>query len=298
MDKPETNPIVDAKPNTVPMVPADGAVLGTKAGYDPKPAEALRLFIVGPSGEGKTTFIMSIPRNHNLDFDDGANAVPGARANRTHIKNYGCLEAIIAKFVADAKAGNRHWDRVTFDTIDEMVGMIKHQLEKEKGVEDITEFGSQGHGYNLILERVWSKVMDLEEAGYTWAFSGHLKTKTEVNPATKKSETKIRESTYPSIAKKILTKSDFKLTVFCKPETVEEKEKVKLPGGQVIERPTGVETTIRTYYVDTFTSQAQDNKARGAPGMEGKFKIPLIDGWQEFKTRYDSAVKNAKEKYC
>jgi len=290
------NPTVETKPNVVPTVPSDWAAFGAKSGYDPKPAEALRLMVVGPSGEGKTTFEASIPDNLILDGDDGANAVPGSRAVRVHVRDYDNLKATVDKLVADSKAGKRHWRRVSWDTIDEFIGMIKHQLEKEKGCEDITEFGSQGHGYNLILERYWSFVLDLEQAGYTWAILGHMKTKTEVDPATRKEVTKIRESVYPSVAKKILTKADFKLTIYCLPQTIQLVKKQKLPGGQTIEVPAGSETR-RVYYADTMTTEVRDNKARGVPGMDRKFEVPLVGGWDVFATKYNAAVKEARKLY-
>jgi len=244
-NKPETNPVVDATPNTVPIVPDDWAALGAKSGYDPKPAEALRLFIVGPSGEGKTTLESSIPDNLILDFDDGAYAVPGGVATRIAIRDYAHLEAVIDKLKLDAKASKRQFKRVSLDTIDELISMIKHKLEDEKGCEDITDYRSEGYGYNCILQRFWSIVLDLEQAGYSWAIIGHTRTKTEVDSSSKKPVTRIRDSVYPIVSKKILTKADFKLTIYCVPETV----KTELPpqivkaGGKEISVPRSKEET-------------------------------------------------------
>ncbi len=294
-DEPTTNPTVETKPNEVPIVPDDWAELGMKSGYDPKSAETLRLFIVGPSGEGKTTFISSIPRTMIIDFDDGANAVPGGRATRIHVRDYAHFDSIIGKLVADNTKGVRHWDRVAIDTIDELIAMLKHQLEEEKGVEDITEYRSTGYGYNLILQRFWSKMLDLEHAGYTWAIVGHMRTIEEVDPATKKPVTRIRESVYPGVAKKILTKSDFKLTVYCIPHTVEKKAVKTLPDGRKIEVPAGTETKL-VYYVDSMTTEARDGKQRGVSTMERKIEVPLVDGWDVFKQKYETAVLAERSK--
>ena len=293
--EPTTNPTVETKPNEVPVVPDDWAALGMKSGYDPKAAEALRLFIVGPSGEGKTTFISSIPRTVIIDFDDGANAVPNGRATRIHVKDYAHFESIIAKLVADNAKGQRHWDRVAIDTIDELIAMLKHRLEDEKGVEDITEYRSTGYGYNMILQRYWSMMLDLEHAGYAWAVVGHMRTIEEVDPATKKPVTRIRESVYPGIAKKILTKSDFKLTVYCLNQTVEKKALKTLPDGRKIEVPAGTETK-QTYFVDSLTTEARDGKQRGVSSMDRKMEIPLCGGWDIFREKYETAVKVEKER--
>lgn len=296
MAQPETNPVVDAKPNTVPVVPSDWAAFGAVTGYNPKLAEDLRVYIVGPYNEGKTTFDASILGNITLDFEDGANAVVGTNSVRIHIKDYDHLESVVKKLQEDSKNGKRHWRRVSFDSIEEYVDLIKHQLEEEKGVEDITDYGSQGHGYNLILQRVWSKIMDLEQAGYTWAIVGHQKVKSETNPVTKKEETKLREAVYPGIAAKIKNKADFQLTVYCMSRSVELKKKQKLPSGQVIEVPAGTEVR-KTYYVDCLTTSRGDGKSRGVPTMDTKFEIPLVGGWEVFRQKYNAAVEAAKKMY-
>jgi hypothetical protein len=290
------NKVVPATPNTVPTVPSDWAALGATTGYSPKLAEALRLYIVGPYNEGKTTFDGSIPNNIILDFEDGANAVVGTNSIRIHIKDYTHLDKVIAKLIEDSKNGKRHWDRVSFDTIEEFVDLMKHQLEEEKNQEDIFDYGSQGHGYNLVLQRVWSKVMDLEQAGYTWAIVGHQKVVTTTNPVTKKDETKLREAVIPSIANKIKNKSDFQLTVYCLSRAVELKKKQKLPSGQVIEVPIGTEVR-KTYYVDCLTTSRGEGKSRGVPDMETKFEVPLVGGWNVFREKYNAAVVAAKKKY-
>ena len=293
--KPKINPTAKAKPNTVPLIPTDWSLLGLVGGYNPKLAEALRLYALGPYNEGKTTFIASIPNNIILDFEDGANAIVGPNSVRIHIRDYEHLVQVTKKLVEDAKNKNQHWKRVSFDTIEEFVDLIKHQLEVEKNVEDITDYGSRGHGYNLILQRVWSVVMDLEQAGYTWAIVGHQKIKTEMNPATKKEEAKIREAVYPGVAAKIKNKSDFQITVYRLPKTKVIKTQVKIATGQVITQEK--EVTANVYYACSFTSDRGDAKSRGVPTMDAKFEIPLINGWNVFKEKYDNAVEAARKDY-
>jgi len=294
--KPVVNPVVAATPNTVPLIPTDWSLLGLVSGYSPKSAERLRLWITGPSGEGKSTFMASIPDHIILDFDDGANAIPGSKAARIYIKNYQHYMAVTDKLIAEAKAGKPPCLRVTIDTVDEWVGMITNQLQEEKGCEDITEFGSQGHGWGLIRERCWSRLRDLEHAGYVWSCVGHINTKTETNPATNKERTVLRESVFPSFAKKITTRSDFKVSIYCVPKTVEKKEKRKLPSGQIIEVSAGSETQ-QVYYLSSITTVEKENKSRGVPSMERKFVIPLVGGWDLFKEKYEGAIADARKLY-
>ena len=295
-EQPKTNPVVDTKPNEVPKVPDDWAALGAKAGYNPKTPEELRLFIVGPSCEGKTTFLMSIPKILVLDFEDGAYGCVAPRGTRIKIKDYDHFMAILDKLKSEAKANKATYQRIGIDTVDMCVAAIKHQLEKEKGVEDITEYRSSGYGYNQINQRLWSIVLDLEQHGYSWAFGGHLTTKQETDPSTQKPRTSIKEQVYPKTAAVLKAKCDFKMTTYCLTESVELKKKQKLPNGSVIEVPAG--TDIRkNYYLNTVTTGGGDNKARAVPDMPGKIKIPLVGGWDVFMAEYNKAVEAARKQY-
>ncbi|HEC64210.1 MAG TPA: hypothetical protein ENI23_02825, partial [bacterium] len=142
---------------TPQTVPSSYAALGVKSGYTPLPAEKLRQFLVGPSGEGKTTFLMSIPRTLVLDFEEGADGIPGSRAHRLHITTPKKLEIIIDKLVADGDNPNRPYDRVGFDTIDQMVEMMNPYLAKLQSEkpgrwegDDITQFGDRGGGWAIL----------------------------------------------------------------------------------------------------------------------------------------------------
>jgi len=292
----EVNKVVDVKPNTEPKIPVDWEALGATRGYNPRSAEELRLWAIGPPGEGKTTFVSSIPDNIILDFDDGAAGIPGSKSTRILVKDYDCYVAILNKLVADAKAGRMIAKRVTIDTVDEWVSMIMGQLEKEKKVEDITDFGAQGHGWALIKNRCWSGLRTLEEAGYVWSCIGHMTTKTEINPVDRKERTVLRESVFPSFAKKITTKCDFKLTIYCLSEIEEQTKQKKLADGRVISVPDGTRT-IDKYYVDSYTTAAKEGKSRAVPTMNRKFEIPFIGGWDEFARRYNEAIAEAKKKY-
>jgi hypothetical protein len=292
-----SNPAGECKANTVPP---DWILLGMRMGMDPKLAEKLRLFVVGPMNEGKTTFISSIPDNIILDFDDGAFAIPKGRAKRIHIKDYDHLKTVVEKLCEDAKNNRRMGTRVTFDTVDEFVALIKRQLEHEKKTEDITEFGQKGHGYNLILNRMWRFVVDLGQAGYAWTFLGHLTSKIEYNPITKKDEAKVREAIYPGIARRIRGQADFKITIYCIPKIVKKEKERMLPDGRLVPVPAGSKT-VKTYYANVLTNESAkdsypgDNKARGVVGMAEKFELPLVGGWDKFKSLYAEAVEETRK---
>ncbi len=293
----EVNQTVLCLPNSVPTIPKKWAILGAKRGYDPKVAEALRLWIVGPSGEGKTTLLSSIPDNLILDFDGGADACPGGRATRIYVESYEHYMQITDILIEDGKAGRRDFRRVSIDTADEWAGMITNQLQEEKGVEDITEFGSAGHGWNMIKTRCWSRLRSLEEAGYTWACNGHLQTKDEYDPITKKARTVLRDSIFPSFSRKITTRADFKLTIYCKQvsSTVTGPSR-QISGGKKISGKK--ETTVsNAYFCNSMSTEEKKNKARGAPDMDRKFEIPLVGGWDIFKSKYEAAVESAREKF-
>ena len=292
---PQVNVVLPATPNTVPVIPADWAKLGVETGYNPKPAEDLNLYIVGPSGEGKTTFESSIPDTMILDFDKGAEGIIGTRAMRVPIRNYEHYMQITQKLIDEGKAGKHVVHRVSIDTTDEWLGMIINRLQEEKGVDDITDYGSQGRGWSMIRERCWSRLRQLEEAGFVWACVGHMITKTETSPVTHKERTVIRDAAFPSFAAKIVNSSDFKLTIYSRHKEIVKKVSKTLPGGQTIEVPCGTEMSSE-YYLDSYTTAERQGKGRGAPGMNRKFEIPILNAWDVFVKNYNVAVEAAKKR--
>jgi hypothetical protein len=290
------NPVVETKPNEVPIVPDDWAALGAKAGYNPREASRLRLWTEGPIGEGKTTFNMGIPRQLVLDFEGGACAVEGGKSVPIFVENYDHYEKVTNKLVADAQAGKRFWERIGFDTVDIWVEMIKLHLEKEKKCEDITEYGREGKGYNLIFNLIVGKLRELEQAGYTWSVVSHLKLKNETDPVTQTTVTRARPSIYPSIAGRIKGNADFCLTAYCLEET-EKEIKITLPGGQTRIVKEKLDKPKELYYVDARNVQDKEGKTRGVSTMPRKILVPEIGGWDVFALEYNKAVDAVKAKY-
>ncbi len=280
--------IVETKPNEVP---AAWGKLGDAIGFDPPTAEELRLWIVAMDGCGKTSFLSGIPRNIILDFDNAARSVVGSLSTRIAIKGYDSYQKALAQLKKDAEGGRRPFDRVTFDTVDEWVGMIAVHLQNEKNIEDIGEYGTSGSGWRMLRDRCWSVIRELEGLGYTWAISGHLSLKTDKIPGTKTEMTRLAETIFPTMGGKIRAKSDFKLTLLV--ENKNFRPDLVLPSGKVLKDKGKVEQVTK-YFVDCTTTAANEGKSRAVSGMEKRFEIPLIGGWQEFERRYNDAIEVEK----
>ncbi len=204
--------------------------------------------------------------------------------------------AVTQKLIDEGKKGKHVVHRVSVDTVDKWVGMIINQLQEEKGVNDITEFGAQGHGWAMIRNRCLSRLRELEAVGFVWSCVGHMITKTETNPVTHKERTVIRDAVFPSFSAEIVNSSDFKLTIYCVNKEIEKKIRKKLPGGQEIEVPCGTEMTSK-YYLDSYTTAERQGKGRVAPGMTRKFEIPVVNAWDIFAGSYTKAIEAAKKQY-
>jgi len=288
------NMVVDTKPMDVPV---DYEALGITSGYAPRPPEKLRLFVVGPEGEGKTTFVLSIPNSLTLDFEGGADAIPGGRGARVTIQGYEHYEHILKKLMEDGNgAKKRRFTRVNIDTGDEWTSLIADQLALEHNVEDISEYGSKGKGWNLLKTRCWSHLYGLYMAGYAWTVIGHLTTETITDPCTGQEMTRPKPIIFPSLAAQIVRNSDFYVTIYMLEKTEQETETIVVRGKEIVKPKKNGLKIIRHWILDSRAVPGSGvGKARGVPAMPTKIEIPLIGGWDKFSGEYNKAVEKARK---
>jgi len=284
------NPTAKIAPNSIP---ADWLALGAEQGYHPKEADELRLWVAGMTGEGKSTFTRSIPDSLTLDFGDETGGVFEPRDTRISIRGHDHYMDVTNKLIEEGKKGKRWVKRIVIDNVDDWTNLIVETLNAEKNVKDITEYGTQGSGYNLLYKRCWSRVQQLYEAGYIWSCNANLVEKQRTLGTT--TSTVIRPAVYPGMASMFGRRADYKLVVYARPKVIPLTKTVKLPNGQVIEQPIGEEKKL-VYYCNCRSNETQEAKTRGVPGMEETFELPLVDGWKTFTDKYNEARNKALAK--
>jgi len=311
MEQPQSQPntnvntVVDTSPADVP-IPADWAKLGLTSGYHPRDLEDARLYVTGLAGEGKSTFLRSIPDAWVLDFEGGANGIPGARAQyfdlATAAKNlgktiYDVYQMIMDKLLADGKVGKRPCRRVIIDTEDAWVEMMGEHLLAEKSAkgvkvyEDIGELGKKGHGHSLLQGRCKNVLVALENAGYTWAVAGHLTRLTETNPVTGAESTVIRPVLSKGYVGPVVRKAELHITI----NSMTRKEKLdKTVNGRVFKNMEEKEVTRYTLYSRPTEAKAMEGKRRGVPNLPARMEVPMINGWDVLKEAYEIAVEESK----
>lgn len=293
-----TNTMVQVEPQALP---AAYTKLGVTRGYSPYPANQLRMFIVGPSGQGKTTFISGCPRNLVLDFEGGAPGVINPMSHRLHIPDYEKLTKIVALLKEDARKPDRLFDRVTFDTIDQMTEMMNPVLAKQKREttkfdgDDITTFGGEGAGWAILKNGVWRVITELQHLGYTWCCIGHITVETKV--IANKSVEVPRPVLFPSFARLIGRNSEVFASIYSR---TEKGTRVVQVQGKEVTIPSNED--IVKVYMDCTTIASEKNvgtgKLRGVPTMTKQLELPdpLTGeyGWNTFVRVYDEAVASVR----
>lgn len=299
------NRVVETTPADVP-IPADWAKLGLMTGYNPKTLEDARLYVTGLAGEGKSTFICSIPDAWTLDFEGGDDGVPSRRgkyfdlrkaAKELHVSIYEVYQMIMDKLFEAGKAGKRPCRRVIIDTHDAWVEMMGQHLLKEKSsgaktFEDIGELGMKGHGHSLLQGRCKNVLVALEDAGYTWAVVGHLTYVTTTDPITYRESTKIRPILSKGYVGPVVRKAELHITI----NSLTRTEKAdKIINGKVYKGVDEKEVTRYSIYTRPTEAKAMEGKRRGVPQLPARMEVPMIDGWEVLKTAYDTAVKQSRK---
>ena len=282
-------------------VPSEYASLGVQTGYAPTPVNKLRMFIVGPSGEGKTTFLSGIPRTLILDFERGANGIPYGRAHRLFVSDPVQLRSLVDRLVKDARNPNRPYDRIGIDTIDQMVEFMNPvaaaaQREKSRWTgSDITEYGDGGAGWAKLRNSCWSIIQELEKAGYTWTVLGHI---TEKNiKVNRQDRTVPRPVLFDSFARLVGRNCEVFAAIYSLVET--EKTVMKFQGKSI----PGPDKEVIHVYMDVTTINSEKNtgqgKLRNVPTMTTKMLLPYPMtgeyGWDVFAAEYESAVEKVKK---
>jgi len=301
----KSNVVVSTTPANIPL-PADYVALGLTTGYNPCTLEEARLYITGLSGEGKSTFAGSIPNAVTIDYERGANGVPGRKsgyfniyeaAKKTGKTAYEIHRAILDKLIADAKGGKRRWGRVIFDTHDGLVELESTHLLDEKSsaaktYEDIGEYGQKGHGHSLLQGRIKRILSEIESVGYTWAVIGHLTYVEETDPITFKASTKIRPILSKGYVGPIVRKAELHLTI--NSTTRKEKTDVVIKGRTIRGAKEEVKTRYHLYTKPT-ERKAMEGKQRGVPNLVASLEVPMIGGWDVLKKAYDEAVSKSRK---
>jgi len=268
------------------IIPTTYASLGAYTGFNPRTADQLRIFIVGLTGEGKSTFAASVPNSLVLDFEKGDDLIPSKVNMRIPILNMEHYRKIYEQLIQDGEQKKHPVKRIIFDTGDEWIAHYAAAISREKGVDAIEEWGQKGAGWALLRRRMTHDLDALSMAGYSWMVIGHLQEKTITSPKTQQETTVLREGLSPGMSMAIKRKADYLISILRVPTSVITKETI-IVGGKTIVRD--VRKTRQIYKMIMAGELDIPGKGR-IQFSSDEYELPKKGGWAVFKQAYDEAV--------
>lgn len=304
-----TTPATPFQKTDPTKVPPQWEAIGVRKGFDPPGAHKLNLFLVSKPGLGKTSFIMSRPRNLVLSYEDSAHFVSAPQAHRIYIDSLPTQEKVFTQLEREKDSPNRAFDCVSFDVVDMALKFYDQQLCHEystdsRKIRTITEFGLGGKGMSLLRVAFQADLEKLMSWGYSWICVSHI------GDSTKKkadgTEYNIdRITVYPGVTKAICSLSSFLLGItkevrsvrreYLDPILDKNNKQRKSPEGKLLAVPKVTMDRTVAHILSSDTSVVQEGKSRLA-GLECDIKIPRLGGWQLFAEAYEKAAQTLREK--
>jgi len=289
-------------------IPSKYAKLGVKIGWDPTPANRLRLWVTGIAGHGKSTFAYGNDDAIVFDTEDTGGDIITAKARRIHHTSMDAYLKVIDMLVEDGKKGTPPCKHVVFDTFDKFIELAIDHLtdEHNKGntrnpVDSILEYGQQGAGWARLREFVGSILGDLYGAGYGWTVVGHVQTKKSFVDGKVRWET--RPVMAPSITAVVFRESQIMahVTRIMRTKRIETGIKtIKMKSGKTREQTQVENRPVPDVYLELLPnpdgSGINDNvKARYMEYLPQRVKLPADGGWSAFVESYEEAIEAARE---
>jgi hypothetical protein len=300
--------------STQKLTTSDGKVLPASyqkwnlvAGFNPPHPLALRYFIIGLPGKGKTSYVASMSDTVHIDPEDTTEFCQDPKATPFRPKNGRELQEFIDFLVTEGKAGRHVFKHVVFDTAEKILQFIIPELSRVYGekygttIEDIREWGQGGAGWGKVNTWFQDTLNDLHMAGYGWTCVGHLREDTKTVRI--KNETVVkntyRSALNPGIQAVLYRDSQFIMMVQKDIENFQTDQTIKLPGGKSTTRK--VDNTRNVWKLELSVPESGREpdtvilKQRLAEHMPDSVDITGYNGFQNFCNVYQKAIEQAKK---
>jgi len=268
--------------------------------YRPRPVEKCRVLVWGLPKSGKTTFVCSNPDAIVLDFEGGANAVVHPRAyvvdlspaSGDVLNRYQKIKNLL---IEDARSVDPQFKVVVIDSIDFMADRWDATFCAENGITDLGEYRSGGAGYHRVNMRILDELRTFEDAGYGIMLVGHLSEKSYDDSGNQRF--RIVPNIRDSLLRPLARWADQILTIASVPQIVYPTKRVPVPGKPGEYRTVEIKTEPQT--VNRIVLQAvkmSDNHNTGCRvQIPGQLELPEADGYQVYKTAYETEVQRVRE---
>ncbi len=290
---PPRTPVLQPQPTTNAVRPVAidysdvYAKLGLESGFDPLPTGLSRWIMRSLKGAGKTSLNKARgPRTLILDFEKTARQIARGEAAFIALRDYAHLERVMNRLHMDAAKPDRPYDHIVFDTLDALQDMVVEQLTKEKGVDDIQEYGKRGKGHSLVSRRVGNLIRQTADWGYGWTCTvhEHWASVSEDEPE------RLRPSVTPGTFRMIKNDADY----VCQLRWVNVKRQVPDAKNSKLSR-TEVERALYLY-TQTANQSGKDAELSRRIPLSDRILIPLDNSWDPVERDWERAVAQERRR--
>jgi hypothetical protein len=283
-----------------PDIPKRYADFGVRNEWDPTPAEQQRILLTSLPGHGKTNFVRSIPGALVIDPERMCRDVIKGHSDYAYLPSIAKYESLLKLLIEDGNNGRAHYRMIVFDTIDKFIqGSIAHltaewnKVRKDRQIRTILELGEKGHGWTVVQDYVFSFLEAISGAGYGWICVGHIRPNELTRPVMKPGflEYIFREAT---------TWMHLGMSTRKEVSDTGETETIKTAAGKEVLRKKKSQAIINTVHLAVQDLNTDPEKRRNLKGryieyMPPEIEVPLGEGWNAYKTHYDSAIESARK---